>query len=211
MVAQARPAPAPVQSIELPPSNAAASASPAPAAQPRIDLAQAAVEEAQSAPVVVAASPPPPPPPAQQPEPTPASVADAFAGFTLDVPEPAPSATGAVDITAIEVRREVEARPEPRPAAKPAAPANPSRIWVQVATGRDRDALKFDWRRLSRKADLLDGKGPFVTPWGQANRLLAGPFPNARAARDAVDALKELEIDSFTFTSPEGQEIEPLG
>ncbi len=141
-------------------------------------------------------------------EPETASVADAFADLAALVEAPTTPAAGAVDITAIEAPREIEREPEPAPAK----PAHPSRFWVQVATGKDRSALKFDWRRLSRSADgLLDGKGPFVTPWGQTNRLLAGPYPNRDAARKALAALQEKDIDSFTFTSPEGQEIEPLG
>ena len=97
------------------------------------------------------------------------------------------------------------------PEAKPKPPANPSRHYVQIATGRDRDALKFDWRRISRKADsLLDGKGPFVTKWVAANRLLAGPYPSAAAAREVMNKLKALDIDSFTFTSDPGQSIDKL-
>ena len=101
--------------------------------------------------------------------------------------------------------------PPPPPEAKPKPPANPSRHYVQIATGRDRDALKFDWRRIARKADsLLDGKGPFVTKWVEANRLLAGPYPSAAAAREVMNKLKALEIDSFTFTSDPGQAIDKL-
>lgn len=82
---------------------------------------------------------------------------------------------------------------------------------MQVATGRDRAALKFDWRRISRSANsLLDGKGPFVTPWVEANRLLAGPYPSASAASEIVTRLKTMGIDAFTFASPRGQEIEVL-
>ena len=135
------------------------------------------------------------------------SLADAFADFAgLARPEAAPAA-GAVDISAIEVPR--EAPPQPKP--QPAKPQHPSRFWVQIATGRDPAALKFDWRRISRTAgDLLDGKGPFITAWGQTNRLLAGPYDNRNAARTALNSLTEKDIDAFTFTSPEGQEVEPL-
>ncbi|ABC62458.1 SPOR domain-containing protein [Erythrobacter litoralis] len=136
----------------------------------------------------------------------PASLADAFSDFSAPLIPQAEPAAGAVDITAITAPREVEAPPEP------AKPTHSSRFWVQVATGRDRAALRFDWRRLSRAADgLLDGKGPFVTPWGQTNRLLAGPYDSRDAARKALNGLQEKDLDAFTFTSPEGQEVEPLG
>ncbi|MBX7457943.1 SPOR domain-containing protein [Qipengyuania sp. 1NDH17] len=97
------------------------------------------------------------------------------------------------------------------PAPEAARPSHPSRNWVQVATGRDRDALGFDWRRIARKADgSLDGKGPFVVTWGEANRLLAGPYDSPAEAREMVNRLKAMGIDSFTFTSEDGEAIEEL-
>ena len=148
--------------------------------------------------------------PTPDPEPS-QSVADAFAAFAAAQPVTAPRPGTAVDITTITPPRERAAPPPPPPEAKPKPPANPSRHYVQIATGRDRDALKFDWRRIARKADsLLDGKGPFVTKWVEANRLLAGPYPSAAAAREVMNKLKALEIDSFTFTSDPGQAIDKL-
>lgn len=148
----------------------------------------------------------------QPPAPAPdadVSVVDAFAAFTLP-PTPAPLASaGAVDITAIRIPREIERVEEPAP--KPAKPAHPSRHWVQVATGKNLSALGFDWRRIAKKAGgKLDKKGPFTTPWVEANRLLAGPYESAAAARETVNSLKALGVDSFTFTSAEGEEIKPL-
>jgi len=151
--------------------------------------------------------PAPAAPPPSSPQPA-ASVADSFGSFIVPRATSSAPSAAAVDITAIEPPREIE---QP-PVAEPAPPAHPSRIWVQVATGRDRSALRFDWRRFARQApDVLGGNGPFVTPWGQANRLLAGPFSSQAEARRAVGALKEEGVDSFTFTSPQGQAIEPLG
>lgn len=154
-------------------------------------------------PATAAPSPPPPPPPPSEPAPT---LEQAFAGFSLEPTAPQPGAQGAVDITRIEAPRE-KAKPAPPP-----PPAHPSRHWVQVATGKDVSALGFDWRRIARKADgLLEGKGPFVTPWGEANRLLSGPYPDAGSAREMMNKLKALDIDSFTFRSAEGEAVEPLG
>lgn len=160
-----------------------------------------------------------PPRPDREPAPAielpPASVADAFA----DLQAPAARAAaapkaGAVDITAIKAPREVEKRePETKPAPKPEPPkpVAPSRFWIQVATGQDKSALKFDWRRLGKQADgLLEGKGPWVTAWGQTNRLLAGPYKTRDEARKALKELQEKGFDAFTFTSPEGQEVEQL-
>ncbi len=141
------------------------------------------------------------------PDRMPGKVADAFANFALPAKSAPQAELGAVDITAIEPPREIgdDSRPEPE------KPAHPRRHWVQLATGRDRNALKFDWRRFSRKAsEILDDLSPHVTPWGEANRLLAGPYDSPDAARKVVNSLKEAGIDTFAYTSPEGQEIEAL-
>ena len=95
--------------------------------------------------------------------------------------------------------------------AKPKPPAQPSRNWVQVATGRNTDALGFDWRRMTKaQADLFKGRQPYVAKWGQTNRLLTGPFPSASAAQDYVAKLKKAGVDSFTFASAEGEEVTAL-
>lgn len=168
----------------------------APIANSGFDLAK--VADATAKPASVQAS---------KPAATPPSVADAFADFSSTPASSGKPQTSGVDITKITPPREVAKKPE----AKPKLPAHPKRFWVQVATGRDRSALKFDWRRISRKAPkVLGDRSPHVTPWGESNRLLAGPFNSAKGARDAANSLKEAGIDSFTFTSAEGQEIETL-
>ncbi len=131
-------------------------------------------------------------------------VADAFGDMAVPSENNATApASGAVDIASIEAPR--EAPPQP------AKPKHPSRIWVQLATGRDLKALGFDWRRLSRKApDLLKSYEPHTVRWGQANRLLAGPLDSRAEARDLINALKKKGIDTFRYTSPEGSEIQRL-
>ena len=186
---------APQQVAQAPARVALAAATPVPA--PGFDLSAVAASTPAAASSAPAANDPPP-----------ASVADAFAGFKL-APEPSfARSTGAVDITLIEPPREVAEKPPAK--AKP--PAHPSRFWVQVATGRDLSAFRYDWRRISRKApEILGDFKPMTTPWVEANRLLAGPFESEKAAEEAVDKLREAGLDSFTFTSEEGQEIVPLG
>lgn len=184
----------PQQVAQAPARVALAAATPVPA--PGFDLSAVAASTPAAASSAPAANDPPP-----------ASVADAFAAFKLG-PEPSfARSTGAVDITLIEPPREVAEKPP----AKPEPPAHPRRFWVQVATGRDLSAFRYDWRRISRKApEILGDFKPMTTPWVEANRLLAGPFESEKAAEDAVDKLREAGLDSFTFTSEEGQEIVPL-
>lgn len=129
-----------------------------------------------------------------------ASVADAFSGFIAPEELPAAASDGAVDISTIEIPRE-QSKPEP--------PQHPSRHWVQMATGRDIGALRFDWHRMMRRApELLDGREAYSTPWRQANRLLTGPFATRDEARQLVRELRQQGFDSFSYTSAEGEKID---
>lgn len=219
--------------MTLPPSRPAiglaASAEGAP--RPGFDLASLPVRQEP------AASPAPPPaaaPEAPAPAPAPAavSVADAFSGFAPPEIDVAP-ASGAVDMRRIAPSRAAvtaaataaqgaaaraggkgaaNGKTPVKPAAKPAPPAHPSRIWVQVATGRDKRALAFDWRRMTREsAATFRGKDSFVSAWGQTNRLLTGPFPTTAAANAYLAQLRRADIDgAFLWTSPAGQVVDEL-
>jgi hypothetical protein len=83
---------------------------------------------------------------------------------------------------------------------------------VQVATGRDKAALAFDWRRMSREApEVFKGQRPSVTAWGQTNRLLTGPFASQKEANAFMANLKKAGISgSFVWTSPAGQVVDAL-
>ena len=204
---------------------------PSPPPEPAIVFASAAATETvqplpepaapepqpQPEPVVVAVLDSPAPSfsiaePVAQPEPAPPaeeeiSLAEAFSAFRLAEGLPTiQSAQGAVDITAIEPRREV--RPPPAPPAPPPPPPHPSRHWVQVATGQDIAAFRFDWRRLVRQADgVLANREPYRARWGQTNRLVTGPFASTREAQAFITRLGEKGIDAFRFTSSAGEEV----
>jgi hypothetical protein len=204
VVARLPQAPAATQ----PPAPTAASR---PIQGPSFDLLPPSGTPAPSAPVVVAALAPVPAPapvPVSTPAPAPAprSLADAFSEFgrpTISI-TPAP---GAVD-----VRRIAAARPAAPKEAKPAVPAQPSRIWVQVATGRDKRALAFDWRKMSREnTTLFRSRKPYVAGWGQTNRLLTGPFESESAAGDFMNKLRKADVaGAFLWTSPAGQVVDDL-
>ncbi len=151
-------------------------------------------------------------------------VADAFADLGAPLPD-ARAGTDAVDISRIEVRREVAVQPAlapetAKPAAKPAEkpkkkeppkPLHPSRIWVQVATGKKIPALAFDWKRIAREGGAPLAKlKPFTARWGETNRLLVGPLDNRDKAQALVRTLKGKDLDSFLFVSDEGEVVQPL-
>jgi len=182
--ASVTPAGPPAQS-QTPPQTEPAPLSPVNAGQPESRSAQAIVTV---------------PVPAQPASLGKMDLADAFADFAEPVTVTVAGAD-VVDISAIEPVRE-EAAPKPPPA--------PRRIWLQLGIGQNRSLLRSDWRLKYRKVDALKDKGPYVTPWGQTNRLLAGPFDSQSDARAALNALAAADIDSFVWTSAEGQEIEDL-
>lgn len=138
----------------------------------------------------------------------PANVDNAFADLAASQTGGTLIVDDAVDLRAIRVARDAS----PTTTANGSATAKPARrFWVQVATGQDVEALGFDWRRLSRRVpELLARFEPHVTPWGQANRLLAGPLESEAAVRALINELAARGIDTFAYTSPEDAEIQRL-
>ena len=158
------------------------------------------------------------------------SIDEAFADFTPPSREVEPQA-GAVDL------RRLDHTPKPaaalpatkapdRKAADKAKPGDkakdkakdsklvqPSRFWVQLATGREKTALGSDWRRLVKDDPaVFKAKKPFVTAWGQSNRLLAGPFESQKEAATFLAALRKAGVSgAFAWTSAAGQVVDPLG
>ena len=97
-------------------------------------------------------------------------------------------------------------------AAKKAAPKHPKRYWVQVAGGANRADLSKEWKRLTTTSPaLFKGKQGWWTPLNATNRLLTGPFKSADEAQAFVNTLAKNKLSGFPFTSPDGQEVTPLG
>ena len=83
---------------------------------------------------------------------------------------------------------------------------------MQLATGRDKTALGYDWRRMARESEsVFKGKRPLVSSWGQTNRLLTGPFESEAAAGAFLTQLRRNDIEgAFMWTSPAGQVVDAL-
>jgi Flp pilus assembly protein TadD len=114
--------------------------------------------------------------------------------------------------TAAAAKKDTAAAKKEAPAAKkPATPAEPRRIWVQVAGGADKAALPREFARLKGKAPkLLAARTAWTTPLKATNRLLVGPFKTDKEAQDFVNELKKADLTGFAFTSEAGQKIEKL-
>ena len=102
---------------------------------------------------------------------------------------------------------------EPRTARTrtPAPPPNPSRHWVQIATGAERSALPREYARLKALApDQLGRRAAYTAPLRATNRLLVGPFASDEEAQAFVNQLRRHNVSAFAWTSAAGQEIERL-
>ena len=201
-LAVAAPVPAVVAPIARAPALAATPV-PAPATAtaptPTLPASAPAVQPKPSAAPVL---PPIPPTPRRQ------SLAEAFSDLGRPTADASP-ASGAVDIRRIRPARVPGAGAA---TAVPAAPVHPSRIWVQLATGRDKAALGYDFRRISREAETaFKSRRAFVSNWGQTNRLLTGPFDSEAAANAFLGQLRRADVNgAFVWTSPTGQVVDAL-
>ena len=97
-----------------------------------------------------------------------------------------------------------------RAATTGAAPAHPSRHWVQIAGGANAAALPRELARLRGQAPELADRNAWVAPANATNRLLVGPFASAAEARAFVNTLARRNVTSFAWTSSAGQEIARL-
>jgi hypothetical protein len=110
-----------------------------------------------------------------------------------------------------DVKDGKEAKDAKGKGGKVAPPSHPSRIWVQVLTGGNKDMFDDAWRRMARQAsDAFRGRKPYVTPWRSNFRLLTGPFESEAAAQAFLNQLTRAHISGFQWTSPAGQAIDTL-
>lgn len=237
-----QPTPAPTSTLAsaqpaqttLPASQPTRTPTPAPAATLPAPVRQTTPTPAPAPTTVAAALPPPPPPPPTAPVAEPRrSLADTIVDLTVPESERRPSGAMA-DMTAVariqEQRRaaaaaaaakakaDAEAKAKADAARKAEAErkaklaANPSRNWVQIAAGRDPDALAFDLRRMRRTySQALSGHDGWTATWGQTRRLLIGPFRRPEDARAVVAELKKAGGDAFYWQSDVGEEVTKIG
>jgi Flp pilus assembly protein TadD len=192
---ETRTLPGEVRIATLEPSQAA------PQAQPGF--------EAPAAEVRIAAAEPSAPPPQAEAAPAGSRLADLSATLA-DIAEPARTVAAKAKpaVKPQSGQRAVTAPPAKKPKAEP---AEPSRIWVQIAGGAVKTALPREYARLKAKAPkVLGTRGAWTTPLNATNRLLVGPFAGAKDAQAFVNQLKAEDLSGFAWTSPAGQKVEKL-
>ena len=204
--------------------TAIASASPGfAAAVPQAETSPPPADPAPSTPVqpeprpaetIVAAAEPSAPPPQSEAVPTGSRLADLSAAIaTVDDRQAAPARTVPPKLKpAVRTAAAGTAAAKP-PAkkAKPAPPAEPSRVWVQVAGGAQKAALPREFARLKAKAPKVFGaRSAWTAPLNATNRLLVGPFAGSKEAQAFINQLKAANLSAFAWTSAAGQKIEKL-
>jgi tetratricopeptide (TPR) repeat protein len=210
-VAAQPPAGAAAPAVASPPSQPVAAPAQRSLADIFADLGRPAVEAAPVSGAVdirmiTPAPPPPVAPVATKAEPLKAADAEPRKSTAVAETKAKDAKTKAADAkAAAEGKAKAKAK-------KPTPPAHPSRIWVQIGVGRDKDAIAFDWRRYNREAPaLFKGRQPFVSEMGRTNRVLVGPFATQKAATAFLaDAKKQGFGDALPWTSPAGQVVDAL-
>lgn len=98
-----------------------------------------------------------------------------------------------------------------RQATVSAATETRSRVWLQLASGKNEGAFADQFRRIKRSTDdLLNDIDGYVAEDRDRYRLVIGPFKSTRDASIFADDLATLRVDAFSWTSTPGQTIRKL-
>ena len=131
---------------------------------------------------------------------------DNFLGASA-APPPAPVAQPVVQPAPVQV---AYAAPIQRRPAPPAAPSG--RVWLQLASGPNANALQGEFRRMkSDNSDLFDGISGYVARSPDRARLVIGPFRGPSDAKIFAEDLHSVGINSFSWTNSANDQIVPLG
>ena len=133
----------------------------------------------------------------------------------IDIPdEETKSEVVPVDLDEIEPAKpqpKIVSKPVEKEPVKPKGPVHPKRYWVQIATGSNLNALKFDYRRMTKKQpDLFKGQNGWTSPWGKTRRLVVGPFDDFKAAKAFEADFRKGGGDGFAWASADGVEVNEL-
>jgi Flp pilus assembly protein TadD len=101
-------------------------------------------------------------------------------------------------------------QPVRRPPQQQAAQFEP-KIWLQLASGSNVDALGGRFRQLKSKSpDLFDGLRPYVASSQNGGRLLIGPFRGTSDADTLAEDLQTEGIAAFKWSNSQTDRIAPL-
>jgi len=101
--------------------------------------------------------------------------------------------------------------PQRQPQQAPqAAAARAKKIWLQLASGPNAEALPDQFQRIkSRNREMFDRIKGYVAKGTDRSRLLIGPFRNSVDAETFAEGLDS--VNAFRWTNSETDTIVPLG
>jgi hypothetical protein len=118
-----------------------------------------------------------------------------------------PAAPRAVQVASVTPA----ARTRTSASAAPTVASVKPKIWLQLASGTDPNALSSQFRRIkSRGKEVLEGISGYVVQEPSRARLLIGPFKDRSDAELFAEDLESVSVDSFSWTSAPGQAIRKL-
>jgi Flp pilus assembly protein TadD len=103
-------------------------------------------------------------------------------------------------------------RPKAATAQQPLNRVQAKKIWLQLASGQNADALPGQFNRIkSKNRNLFDGITGFVAKGSDRARLVIGPFRSAGDAEIFAEDLESIDVTSFRWSNSETDMIVPLG
>jgi len=103
------------------------------------------------------------------------------------------------------------ARPPVPTTAQRVAPPVQSKLWLQLASGSDVDAVSAQFRRLKAKnPELFDGIKPYVVRSADGARLVVGPFRGKSDADIFSEDLETIGVSPMKWTNSQTDRIAPL-
>jgi hypothetical protein len=123
------------------------------------------------------------------------------------IPQPGFQAAPATQMASAPPVRPQELQPRPGSAA-----VKPNKVWLQLASGQNPDALPPQFKRLkSRNKELFEGITGYVAKSPDRARLVVGPFRGSSDAQIFAEDLNAVGIDSFSWTNSPSDTLVPLG
>jgi hypothetical protein len=102
--------------------------------------------------------------------------------------------------------------PPPRPATvQRTEVVEQPKIWLQLASGRNSEALSDQFERMQRdNPDLFKGIAGYVAESGDRARLVIGPFRGPSDAKIFADDLRSIGVNAFRWSNSDSDRIVPL-
>ena len=126
---------------------------------------------------------------------------------SLKAPPPAPAQPS---WSANPPARVAYAAPATKSTASAAVAGRSKKIWLQLASGPNADALPTQFKRIkSRNPEMFDGIRGYVARSEDRSRLVIGPFKNSGDAETFAEGLES--VNAFRWTNSETDTIVPIG